>query len=58
VIDCRRFLSRDAQPQSLTSDHSGVGRRDVTAADSDSSDAARQRRELVYNAVQRRLQSS
>jgi len=54
VVDCRRFLS-----QSTSSHQAGaVDRRDVTPADSDMSDAARQCRHLVYSAAQRRLQSS
>jgi len=50
---------RDSVPQSPASHHiSGGDRHDATPADSDMSDSARQRRELVYSAIQRRLQSS
>jgi len=59
VVDCRRFLMRDSVSPSSTSHHvSGGDRHDATPVDSDMSDSARQRRELVYSAIQRRLQSS
>lgn len=52
----KRFLLREPATQSSASHHvCSVDRQDT---DGDTSDAARQRRELVYSAIQRRLQSS